>query len=325
MRSFLTLKARKRNLYELYYKGPENRITESFIKMLEKSKPSITPTFLELLGIRECHSVFNYSLQVNHNIKESVSNAIVLGISGFTHEFDIKKALSKKDKNGNPDAHIYAKDNSIHILFEVKIGNNKLTDDQLYRHSKRFKNLNQADAKVHIINKTWNEISSQLKVILNDYAESHRNYLLIDEFLDLITPNGYKDIFFYKENEHLKNEYIALDNFIKSLPEVSVEERNDESIDYLYNDINFATIFPKNNSLILKSRKANMQAIVNDTLNFEHFNAVNVRKDRKIKDERYNFTRLKKEGIIVLYYKNDRARIEELIKIAYSVRKVKNK
>ncbi|WP_338651201.1 hypothetical protein [Lysinibacillus sp. Y5S-8] len=68
-----------------------------------------------------------------------------------------------------------------------------------------------------------------------------------------------------------------------------------------------------------------MQAIVNDTLNFEHFNAVNVRKDRKIKDERYNFTRLKKEGIIVLYYKNDRARIEELIKIAYSVRKVKNK
>ncbi len=51
MRSFLTLKVRKRNLYELYFKGPENRIIEAFIKILEKSKPSITPTVFRTIRV----------------------------------------------------------------------------------------------------------------------------------------------------------------------------------------------------------------------------------------------------------------------------------
>lgn len=141
--------------------------------------------------------------------------------------------------------------------------------------------------------------------------------------MDLITPNDYRDIFFYNENEHLKDVYLALDAFIKKLPEVTVRKRDDESIDYLLNDINFVTIFPKNNCLILKSREREMQAAINEILNFEHFNALNVTEDRVVRDYRYNFTRLKKEGIIVLNEINNLKLIESLIKISYDVRKQK--
>jgi len=321
MKSFLTLKARKRNLYELYYKKPENRITESFIKMLEKTKPSITPKVLELLGIGECYSEFKYGLQVNQDILGSVSSAVILGISGLSHEFDPNYVPSDENKEGDPDAHIYTRDDSMHILIEVKIGNNKLTDDQLYKHRKRFKNVD--EASIRVVNITWEEVRNILAEIIVDYDEYHRNYLLIQEFMDLITSNDYRDIFFYNENEHLKDEYLALDTFIKKLPEVTVRKRDDESIDYLLNDINFVTIFPKNNCLILKSRESEMQAVVNEILNFEHFNALNVIGDKNIKDYRYNFRRQHKEGIIVLNESDDLSPIRDLIVVSYNVRKQK--
>lgn len=315
MKSSLKLKARKRNLYELYYNLPENRVTESFIKMLEKTKPSITPKLLDLLGLGNYNSDFNYELQVNQDITANISKSIVLGISGFSHEFDLIEVESGDKKEGNPDAYIYANDDSIHILVEVKVGSNKLTNDQLRRHSTRFVNVDKAD--IHVINKTWDEIRNELAEILNDYDEHHRNYLLIHDFIDLITPKGYIEIYDYQEHQHLRDEYLHFDTFIKSLPEVTAKERTDESIDYFCAGTNFVSIYPKKNILILKPSEKEMQRVVNAILDFEHFT------EKGLKDKRLNHKRGSTEGIINLNRRDDLSLIKDLIIVTYNVCKVK--
>ncbi|MCG7346100.1 hypothetical protein MHZ92_18475 [Sporosarcina sp. ACRSL] len=318
MKSILRSKARKRNLYELFYKQPENRVTESFIKMLEKTKPNITSELLALLGLGKYNSEFKYGLQVNHYITANNSNSVILGISEFYHDFNPSELELGDEKEGKPDAYIYANDDSIHILVEVKVGNNKLTNAQLLGHSTRFVGVDKDN--IRVVNKTWDDIRTELSAILKDYDEYHRNYLLIQEFIDLITPKGYYDIYHYPEHEHLRDEYLYFDTFIKNLPEVTADKsKYDESIDYFYKGTKFVSIFPKRNILILKPNDKEMQRIVNTILDFEHFTEL------ELTDERLNHRRGSKEGIIDLNRKDDLSLIKDLILVTYNVRKAKGK
>jgi hypothetical protein len=322
MDSQLKLKAKKRNLFVLNYTIPENKITESFVKMLEKSKPSITSKLLELLEIGVFNGDFQYDLQVNHDIGAVTPKPIVLGIEDSTaNPQENVPPISdvNEDEDGVPDAYIYTTDNSIHILTEVKVGNNRLNENQLNKHSERYININKQD--VIVVRKTWDEIRESLIIIIKDYDEIHRNYLLISEFLDLISPKFHQDIYEYSKYANFRDIYLYLDKYIQGLLNVSVRLKNkDETIDYLKEGKNFVTIFPRKAIVILKPiQQLEMQKVVNAVLEQEHF------LENELYDERITHKKSKNEGVIRLELVNNLTLVKDLIRITYNIRKMNGK
>lgn len=306
MDPYLTLKAKKRNLFVRKYKQSEDIITEAFIKMLEKSKPSITSRLLELLDLGTNYEDFRYALQVGNDILEASQKPIVLGIAESNSIIE----NSDNSEEGRPDAHIYTKDHSIHILLEVKVYNNQLFKGQLDRHSKRFANVGNEEIVIEI--RTWDQIRENLNLVINDYEDSHRNYLLISEFLDLINQKEEYDIYQFLENRDLCEVYTYWHDYIKSLPDVTVKLKKDDSIDFIYQNNNFVTIFPKRGLLIFKPEKqVHLQRKINSAFGYQHF------VEEGNRDPIIQHKKNSKEGIINVKVQNDINLVKEFIDNLY--------
>ena len=157
----------------------ENDVTKTLINVLiHSNSKKVMSSFLQLIGIKEPPSTFNFDFQVTDKFKfRTHKNRVMLCIvSDYLQNKSYPKYSVKKSI---PDACIF-NDNTA-ILIEVKT-QSPLIEEQIENHIKNYFGANTTKKTI-----TWESISRKLKSIaINDPLDK----FLVDQFCDFLELIG---------------------------------------------------------------------------------------------------------------------------------------
>ncbi|WP_442598179.1 hypothetical protein [Neobacillus sp. D3-1R] len=244
------------NPFSLKYKKPEDKITSLFTHTLSQCN-LIESLFRSIYGqeISEINrNTYEIGLQLHNKFRMPVKKAYLLSIS---NNGEITRGVtSVENKEGNPDAYFYDKQNQIIVLLETKIGSGVIYEDQLERHKTKVESFTSKNWKQETV--TWNWVKEFLyNQLFEHYQHNELATYIINNFIGVLNDEV---LGVYDENYFLwvsGNRQTLINNLLNALKSqfsnynVLLPNGNHNEVRLMIGNSRFATFVLNQNRFIL--------------------------------------------------------------------------